>query len=266
MNNRILEEKPYLLTCSLRETNIQENVNCLRNALYDGADAFMLHLEKMPDEELTYDRLKNLYDYAGDKPVFSVNYRSRHKPNKSDEEIIEQQLMSIKAGASCVDMFGDIFNPSVNEIAIDEETIKKQKELIAKYHELGAKVLISSHIYRYMDEDEVVSQMKMMQDRGGDIAKVAMSVTSKEEAIEATKTTLDLNNELDIPFFHVCMGQCGKTHRTLEGFLGSKIVLCVQRYNNNSAPMEQPLLRATKLVYDNVDTVLARNIMLGAIK
>lgn len=266
MSNKILDEKPYLLTCSLRETSIQENINCIRNATYDGADAFMLHLEKIPDEQLTYDNLKLLYDYAGEKPVFSVNYRSRHKPGKTDEEIIEQQIMSIKAGASCVDMFGDIFNPSVNEIAMDEETIKKQKDLIAKYHELGAKVLISSHIYRYMDRNEIVNQMKLMQERGADIVKIAMSVTSKQEAIEATKTTLDLNNELQVPFFHVCMGQYGKAHRALEGFLGSKIVLCVYEYNINSNPMEQPLLRSMKKVYDNVDVTMARDIMLGGIK
>lgn len=266
MENKLDLTKDYYLTCSLRETSIQENINCIRNAIYDGADAFMLHLEKIPDEEITIENLKKLYDYAGDKPVISVNYRSRHKPNKSDEEIIEQQIISIKAGASCVDMFGDIFNPSVNEIAIDEETINKQKELIKKYHDLGAKVLISSHIYRYMTKDEIVSQMKLMEERGGDIAKIAMSVTSKKEAIEATKTTLDLNNEINIPFFHVCMGQYGKTHRALEGFLGSKIVLCVQEYNINSNPMEQPLLRATRKVYDNVDAMMARDIMLGAIK
>lgn len=266
MSNKILDEKPYMLTCSLRETSIQGNINCIRNAIYVGAEAFMLHLEKIPDEELTFDNLKLLYDYAGDRPVISVNYRSRHKPGKTDEEIIEQQIMSIKAGASCVDMFGDIFNPSPNELAMDEETIKKQKDLIAKYHSLGAKVLMSSHIYRYMTRDEIVNQMKIMQDRGVDIVKVAMSVTSKQEAIEATKTTLDLNNELKIPFFHVCMGQYGKAHRALEGFLGSKIVLCVYEYNVNSNPMEQPLLRATKQVYDNVDASMARNTLLGAVK
>ena len=266
MTNRLDLSKPYYLTCSLRETSIQENINCIRNAIYDGAEAFMFHMEKVPDEELTLENLKLLYAYAGDRPIINVNYRSRHKPGKSDEEIIAQQLMSIEAGADCVDMFGDIYNPSVNEIAMDEETINKQKALIDKYHSMGAKVLISSHIYRYMNRDEIVSQMKLMQERGADIAKIAMSVTSEQEAIEATKTTLDLNNELDIAFFHVCMGQYGKTHRAIEGFLGSKIVLCVEEYNVNSNPMEQPLLRATKKVYDNVDSSMARDIMLGAVK
>lgn len=266
MSNRLNLEKSYYLTCSLRETSIQENINCIRNAIYDGAEAFMFHMEKVQDEQLTLDNLKLLYAYAGDRPIISVNYRSRHKPGKSDEDIIKQQIMSIEAGADCVDMFGDIYNPSVNEIAMDEETINKQKQLIKTYHDLGAKVLISSHIYRYMNKDEVVNQMKLMQDRGADIAKIAMSVTSKQEAIEATKTTLDLNNELQIPFFHVCMGQYGKVHRSLAGFLGSKIVLCVQEYNINSNPMEQPLLKAIKQVYENVDSSMARDIMLGAIK
>ena len=134
MTNRLDLSKPYYLTCSLRETSIQENINCIRNAIYDGAEAFMFHMEKVPDEELTLENLKLLYAYAGDRPIISVNYRSRHKPGKNDEEIIAQQLMSIEAGADCVDMFGDIYNPSVNEIAMDEEIEKSIEESEGKLH------------------------------------------------------------------------------------------------------------------------------------
>ena len=41
--------RDFLLTCSLRELNPEDNINTIRNALYDGAEAFMIHLEKLDE-------------------------------------------------------------------------------------------------------------------------------------------------------------------------------------------------------------------------
>lgn len=266
MQNDFLDTKPYFLTCSLREKSIQENICCLKNAIYDGADAFMIHLEKLPDESINVANLKKIYDYAGDRLIFSVNYRSKHKPGKSDEEIVQQQLLSLEAGANVIDVFADIFSPSVNELAMDKDAIQKQKKYINFLHNKGAKVLMSSHIYRFMDTEEILAQAKEMESRGPDIVKIALSVNSEAEMTQTYITMARLRQELKCYFFLVTMGQYGKINRAIEGFLGSKIVLCVHEYNENSAPMEQPLLKAMKQVYGSVDTSLARDTSLGTIK
>lgn len=266
MQNNFLDTKPYFLTCSLRETSVEGDICCIKNAIYDGAEAFMIHLEKLPDENVNVNDLKRIYDYAGDRPVFSVNYRSRHKPGKSDAEIVNQQLLSLEAGANVIDVFADIFCPSVNELAMDPEAVKKQKDYIELLHSKGAKVIMSAHIYRFMDTEEVLVQAKEMESRGPDIVKIAMSVNSEEEMTQTYITMARLKQELKCHFFLVTMGQYGKTNRAIEGFLGSKIVLCAQEYNENLNPLEQPLLKAMSKVYSNVDTSLARNTSLGAVK
>jgi len=266
MQSNFLDSKPYFLTCSLRETSVEGNICCIKNAIYDGAEAFMIHLEKLPDEHVNVQDLKKIYDYAGERPVFSVNYRSRHKPGKPDEEIVKQQLLSLEAGANVIDVFGDIFCPSVNELAMDQKAIQKQKDYIELIHSKGGKVLMSSHIYRFMDTEEILKQAKEMESRGADIVKIAMSVFSEEEMTQTYITMARLKQELKCHFFLVTMGQYGKTNRAIEGFLGSKIVLCAQEYNENSAPMDQPLLRAMADVYRNVDSSLARETTLGAVK
>lgn len=265
MANNYLE-KDYLLTCSLRETSIQANVATIRNAIFDGADAFMLHLEKIPDENINVEDLKRLYDYAGKRPIISVNYRSKNKPGKTDDDLIAQQMISIEAGAQIVDVFGDIYNPSKDELALDSETINKQKDYINTIHSRGAKVLMSSHIYRYMNTEEVLSHALKMQERGADIAKIAMTVNSEVEFQEAINTMFELKNKLSISYFFVTMGQYGKLLRQISGLLGSKIVLCNQQYTENSKPLEQPLLRAMKTVYDNLDLDMARDTTLGTVK
>jgi 3-dehydroquinate dehydratase len=61
-----------------------------------------------------------------------------------------------------------------------------------------------------------------------------------------------LKNELKTPFLHLCMGRYGKLHRVLTPMFGSVMTLCTQEYRAHSL-CDQPLLRATKAVYDNID-------------
>ena len=108
--------RDFLLTCSLRELNPEDNVNTIRNALYDGAEAFMLHLEKLDEVYHTEKDLKRIFNYAGDRPVISVNYRTPRRPQKTDEELAEGQLLAIRSGAAVVDIVGDLFGPGKDEI------------------------------------------------------------------------------------------------------------------------------------------------------
>lgn len=261
-----MKNKNFLLTCSLREINIEDNINCIRNAIYDGADAFMLHLEKLDEQYHTVEELKQLFNYAANKTIFSVNYRTHRRPNKTDEELVQGQLVALKAGANILDIVADIYDPSKDEITYNPKAIEKQKELIEIIHSKGGKVMLSSHTYRFMSCEETLAHLKELEKRGADIVKIAVTASNEKELLEVIRTTTILKEKMKIPFFHCCMGQYGKLHRVYSGLLGSSIVLCVQNYNSNSNPKEQPLLKATKTVFDNLDFTITKDDLTGTRK
>jgi len=258
--------RDFLLTCSLRELNPEDNINTIRNAIYDGAEAFMIHLEKLDEIYHIEEDLRKIFNYASDRLVISVNYRTPRRPGKPDEELVKGQMTAVKAGAGVVDIVGDIFCPGKDEITYDEKAILKQQEMIKEIHALGGKVMLSSHTFRFLTMEETIAHCKSLESRGADWVKIAVTANSPEELNEVNRTTVELQKQMKIPFFHCCMGQYGKLHRVYSGLLGSKIVLCVQNYNANSNPKEQPLLRSTKAIIDNLDFTIARDCASGTIR
>jgi len=247
---------PILVT-SLSDTTTEKTICTMRNAIYDGTDAFMIHLEKMDDKYLNPEDLGRIFEFACDKPVYTMNYRK--KKSKTDEQLIAEQIMAVEAGASMIDMMGDMFDPSPMELTFNPEAVKKQQEVIEKVHALGGEVLISSHTWVYMTCDELLAHTKELEKRGADFIKIAMTVNSEEEAIEAMKSTVIVKKQLKVPFLHICMGQYGKLHRAIGPFLGSCFALCVQEYTE-AGHKEKPLLRAEKAVFDNIDYKPSRSV------
>lgn len=261
-----MNRNDFLLTCSIRETNVEDNINTIRNAIYDGAEAFMVHLEKLDEVYHNEQDLKKMFNYCSNLPIFTVNYRSNRRPDKTDEQLIESQLLALKAGANILDIVADIYDPSKDEITYNQDAINKQKELIQKVHDLNGKVMLSSHTFRFLNSDETLKHLKELEQRGADMVKIAVTASNQEELNEVIRTTTILKEKMSIPFFHCCMGQYGKLHRVYSGLLGSSIVLCVQNYNSNSNPKEQPLLRATKEVFNNLDFTIAKDDKTGTIR
>lgn len=250
--------KPRLVA-SLTDSTANDAVSTIRNALYDGADAFMLHLEAMEPSERTEENLTRIMNYCCDKPLFTMNYRTGDRP---DEELVAEQLLAVRCGASMIDMMGDMFDPSPMELTTNPKAIKCQQDIIEEVHSHGGEVLMSSHTWVYMDSEELLTHCRTLKDRGADFVKIAMSVHSEEEALDAMKSTTLVSRELGVPFLHVCMGQYGKLHRAISPMLGSCFGICVQSYTP-AGHKEKPLLRSTRAVFDNIDWKPARNPLLG---
>ncbi len=250
------DQKLPLLVASLTDPTPTATISTMRNAIYDGAEAFMLHMEMMKPEHLCENDLKAIINYTGDKPLFTMNYR--RSSEKTDEQLIEEQLMAVRAGASMIDMMGDMFAPSPRELSQDSHAIARQKQIIEQVHALGGEVLMSSHVWEYMTEEETLSHAKALESRGADFVKIAMCVHSEAEMLKSLSTTALVKNELKVPFLHICMGQWGKVLRAISPMFGSCFALCVQSYTE-AGHKEKPLLRAEKAVLDNVDWMRARN-------
>ena len=258
-----IKNKP-LLTCVITDNTAKKCIATIRNAIYEGADAFYLDYSKLDDSERNLSRLRQIFDYCEDRPVMVMCYRRKNRPDMTDERIAESLLMSVEAGASIVDVIGDLYNQSPLQLSNDPESFEKQRKLVERIHSMGGEIMMSSHTWVPMTPEHTLSHAKSLLSRGADMIKIACTASSEEEATMAFMSTLMLKNELSAPFLHVCMGQFGKLHRVISPMIGSSMALCVQSYNDVGM-YDQVLLKATKAVFDNLDWKMARNTSYGTV-
>ena len=231
----------------------------IRNSECDGAQAFDLHLLSLERQYHNVNDLERIIK-STHRPIMTINYRGTNTWTSpgTDEERVEAHLMGVKAGSSACDLMGDLFDPSPMELTHDPTAIDRQRRLIDQIHSMGAEVIMSSHTWVPMTAEQVVEHLKQLEARGADMVKIAASVNNEEELLEAFRTTVALKNELKIPFIHICMGQYGKLHRCVGPMLGSALTFCVKSYTPKGHK-EQPLVRAAKAVFDNLDYHVARS-------
>lgn len=252
-----------LLASMIQEPTAASAIARIRNSIFDGADVIALHMEFLDKEYQTRGDLKRIFAYAGSKPVYTMNYRSINRPNVNDEELVKVQLIAAEAGASMVDVMGDIFNPSLWQLATDQATVDKQRWMVDEFHKRDCEVMFSSHTWKYMTAEETLEHCHLLIERGADMVKIAMCAFTDDQMDEVYRTTRMMKRELTVPFLHVCMGQYGKLHRIIAPLMGSAMALCIQEY----IPVcnkEQPILRAARVVLNNIDWELARDDRLGS--
>lgn len=250
--------KPFIASV-ITESDPDSCIAAIRNSEYDGAHAFDLHLRSLEQQYHNTHDLGRIIKSTS-RPMLMINYRSNEHwaGQASDEDRVESHLMAVKAGASACDIMGDMYDPSPLEISYKPEAIDKQKRLIDKIHKMGSEVLMSSHTWVSMNTEQTIEHMKALESRGADMVKIANAVDSEEELLEAFRTTVELKKELNVPFVHICMGEFGKIHRFVGPLLGSSLIFCVQQYTQRGHK-EQPLVRAAKAVFDNLDWRVARS-------
>lgn len=251
MKPTFLNKKEPLLTCMIQDDNPMQAISHIRTAVSDGADAIGFQIESLKPEFRTEDEYKNIFYFADEKPIYITNYR-KDEYGLTDEELVEQQLTAIKAGATMCDIMGDLFNRSPLEFATDKQTTDKQKKTIDKIHNAGGEVLMSSHTYCFLEKDRVLEIVSGHQDRGADIAKIVTASNTEEELMENIKTSMELKKELKIPFLFLSTGPYCKLHRHIGPYFGSCMWLCVPEYYPTSTK-DQPLLRNLKTIKNNIE-------------
>ncbi len=243
-------EKPLLtvmLQCSAPETAIARirNANCL------GADAYGLQIECLKGEYHNADTYKRIFAEMQDKPCYATYYRCRSNEGKTDDQIAEELILVAESGATLVDVMGDMFAKHPEELTDDKDAIKKQMKLIEKLHSLGAEVIMSSHVWKFMTAEKVLEMALEQKRRGADIIKIVAGADTMEQQIENLRITDLLRRELGAPFLFLSGGQCSM-HRRLGIKLGCCMALCVYEHDALSTPV-QPLLRTMKTIRDEID-------------
>lgn len=250
--------KPFIATV-VTERDPDAVIATIRNAECDGAHAFDIHfrtLEKQYHNQTDIERIIK----CTDKPMLMIFYRENDTfpLQATDDERAQTHKLAVRCGASACDIMGDMFDPSPLELTQNPAAIDKQRRLIDEIHKLGGEVLMSSHTWITMSTDQVVDHMKQLEARGADMVKVAAAANTEEDLLEAMRTTCALKRELKVPFVHILMGQYGKLHRFVGPMLGSSLIFTVQQYTPHGHK-EQPLVRAAKAVFDNLDWRVARS-------
>lgn len=213
-----------------------------RNAVADGATAIGIQIHCMQKEDRTEETLTSLFSAAGDKPIYLTNYRGQENSGLSDEELLEGLKFGLRCGATLVDVMGDTFDPSPEELTKDEKAIEKQMRFIDDVHKNGGEVLMSSHIHAFREPEQVLEIALEQQRRGADIVKIVTASDTQEEEWKSLETCRLLKKELNVPFLFLSGGKYCRLIRTIGPALGACMWLCFREYDETTYP-GPPLLK-----------------------
>lgn len=240
-------EKP-LLTVMIQTDIPERATEIIQKSLRSGADAFGLQVCRLKPEYRNESAYREIFAQMQGKPVYVTNYRLGFNEGKDDETLALELLELAKSGASLCDVMGDYYDQQPDQVAVDPCAIEKQKVLIKELHKSGAKVLISSHVCKFIPAERVLEIALQQQACGADIVKIVTGADTMEEQIENLRITWMLKEKLDVPFLFVTGGM-SSIHRRIGPMLGCCMYLCVYEHDEMSTPM-QPLLRDAKLLRD----------------
>ena len=238
-----------VICCILKEPTVESAIATIKNGEFKGAPAFAIHLEGLPNDQLTYDNFRRIAGCTK-RPVMFLRYR--HDNSLSDEERVEVLKEAVRAGAAAVDFTADTFDPSPMEFSEKPEIVEKQKKLIDEVHKMGAEVVMSSHIVSAdvgaRTCEQVLYQMKAVEARGVDYAKIVTLANTEEEFLEALRTTMALRRELKVPFIHLCGGKFALPQRYIGPMLGNALTFCTDHYTAAFTTTQPPIVNMRSIL------------------
>lgn len=253
MKPSFLNQPRPIVTAMVLKDNPDTARYCIKNSIYDGADALGVQLCRLKREFKTEAHYRNIFAAAGQRPIYITNYRSCENTGMTDEECMEGLITALGCGATMGDVMGDIFDKGADkELTYKSEAVDGQKRIIDRIHDMGKEVLISSHVMRFITAEEVLEIAYQQRKRGADVVKIVTASNSDEELCENLRITALLKKELDCPFLYLSGGTHSKLHRMVGAQLGCLTYLAVHEHDEQAVPT-QPTVRAAKAVRDNLD-------------
>ncbi len=240
------------VTALFTAESVQEIIAKARTAEFEGADGIAVELCYLDPEQRTVENFRRIMSEVS-LPFMFICYRNDQWLGADDEARQVYLLNAAEAGAEVIDVMGDLYDPSPFELTRNPEAVAKQKELIEKIHARGAKALISSHLHNdpAQSTEAVLDILKTQQAHGADIAKIVTAINTEADLLEAIKTTMTLNREMNIPFIHLGCGKFSRIHRFMAAKLGVGVTFGVP-YFDPSSTYAQPTVRAFKTVMNNI--------------
>ena len=251
MEKTFLNRPNPLLTVMLQCKTPEVAISRIRNANCLGADAYGLQVETLQPGFQNPETFKKLFAEMQGRPCYVTNYRYASNQKLTDDDLAKGLITLAESGGTLCDVMGDLFCKHPEELTDNEEAIQKQIELISKLHDMGAEVLMSSHLYKFAPAERVLEIAFEQKRRGADIIKIVTAADTMEQQIENLRITNLLKQELGAPFLFLS-GGVSTIHRRLGMKLGCAMALCVYEHDALSTA-SQPLLSIMKTIRDSID-------------
>ena len=148
-------------------------------------------------------------------PLLSTFRTSREGGNTefSAEEYLKLNKAVLKSG------FTDLIDA---ELYMGSDLVR---ELLQAAHKNDVRVIISNHDFHSTpSEEEIISRLKIMQDTGADIAKIAVMPTCRKDVLTLLNATREMyENYAKIPLITMSMSATGLSSRILGEEYGSAV-------------------------------------------
>lgn len=251
MKEIFLNKTRPMLTTMVQANTPDEVITLIQKAIPAGAEVLGIQTCRFAPEQQTAETYRRIFAAAEGLPTYVTHYRGRGNEGKSDNELAHGMLQIAEAGATLVDVMGDLFSPHTDELTDNKRAIAKQKKLIKALHERGAEVLMSSHTHKYLPPARILEIALAQQARGADIVKIVTKADYPEQEIELMATSLLLKKHLKVPFLLLCGGN-HRIIRRVGPMLGSCMWLTVYEYDE-CATKAQPLLADVKVIREKFE-------------
>jgi 3-dehydroquinate dehydratase len=254
--------------------------NCTRSIKLgelDGADGFQLELQGFKSYPPKLDELHAVLS-STTKPVWVTNRRKPASGNSlTEEDRVKLMLASIEAGASCLDMEMDTFDPSKQwseerrkveftkltgissdpqelprECSFNEEAIRMQMEVIDKVHSMGGEVLLSCHLLVRTTTEGILRVGEELQRRGADLIKIVVWNDSLDDLCDTLRANVALGGRVKVPFKLMSQGEPSKIGRVIFPMFGSAWAFCQQDFRPGGFDY-RPLISTEKYILQHVD-------------
>ena len=241
MSKFLRTDRPTLVAM-LKATTTAELICEIGKILLQGTDAFGFQIDILKPEERKAENYKEIFAAMQGKPVYVTNYARGNAIDYTDEELTEQLYVAVECGAKLIDIRCDLFDRQPDEYSVDEKVIEKQKAVIKKIKEMGAEVLMSAHVLKYIPYEKTLEIARAQQERGADVVKIVTEANTEAELLDNYKTTILLKEQLDVPSLFLCNGKYCRKHR----IIGPATVKGMFLVAENSNIIDQPTIKRAK--------------------
>ena len=249
MKKSFFNRQNTAITALFTGSSMSELLAKTRAAAANGADGIAVEINNLPPEDRTVDHFRTLIKDVP-LPFMFICYRNCKWFANDDEARQEFLLRAAEAGAEVIDVMGDLYAKTDNELTNDPSAVEKQKKLMEEIRARGAKVLISSHMHTLPPQsaEDIIKYLTIQSERGADICKIVTNGDTEEAFLEAIRADMMLSRTFPKPFIHLTGGKYSKLHRFMGTKLGLAATFGVSAYDATS--YNQPLISSFKTVRD----------------
>ena len=165
--------------------------------------------------EKVLETAKELQEVLKDIPVL-LTFRTSKEGGEKEISVSDYAALNIAAAQS-----GYVDLIDVEAFTGDDIV----KTIIDAAHEAGVKVIASNHdFFKTPEKEEIIRRLRMMQDFGADIPKMAVMPTCKQDVLTLLSATLEMSEKYaDRPIITMSMAGTGVVSRLIGETFGSAL-------------------------------------------